>query len=333
MNEFVKYSSLENHYQGRFIAKIENTGNDYGTWVATEKVHGANYAFHFDGTELKVAKRTAFIEEGEKFYDHIPVKERYTQAIYKMWKALSFDGINGPKSLVVYGELFGGNYGGVTTGSSKVQKEVDYLHYQDFIMFDIVVNGRFMDWDFVVDMGRRFEIPVVPEIGRGTFHQMLELNNHFVTVVPEMYGLDPLADNIGEGLVIRPIDSRFLIDGKRVIIKSKNAKFSEKKDRADTKPKPKVVMSLGECIVLDEICKYLNENRINAVVSKIGTVTGKEFGKVLGMFVQDALNDYCTDNECNVRKEHGERWGVLQKEVQNAAIAELRKVWTDLIEE
>lgn len=42
-------------------------------------------------------------------------------------------------------------------------------------------------------------------------------------------GLPPIADNICEGVVIRPVTPTYLRNGCRVLIKNKNARFAEKK--------------------------------------------------------------------------------------------------------
>ncbi|RTZ48577.1 hypothetical protein EJ377_12530 (plasmid) [Chryseobacterium arthrosphaerae] len=39
--------------------------------MVQEKVHGANFSFFTDGKEIKIGKRTAFIEKDENFSMHI----------------------------------------------------------------------------------------------------------------------------------------------------------------------------------------------------------------------------------------------------------------------
>lgn len=50
--EFVKFSSLENTYRTNLLEKIQYEGKDGGLWMATEKLHGANFSFWCDGTEV-----------------------------------------------------------------------------------------------------------------------------------------------------------------------------------------------------------------------------------------------------------------------------------------
>ena len=84
--EFKKFSSLENTYRQATIDKIIYELLDQGDWVATEKVHGANFSFWFDGSELRVASRTQFVDG--TFYGCQPVIDRYTQTIKDRYKAL-----------------------------------------------------------------------------------------------------------------------------------------------------------------------------------------------------------------------------------------------------
>lgn len=41
---FKKYSSLTNHYEGKFINGVIMNGLTGGVWVAREKIHGANFS-------------------------------------------------------------------------------------------------------------------------------------------------------------------------------------------------------------------------------------------------------------------------------------------------
>ncbi len=65
--EFKKYNSIENAYQKVVLEQIIIHGFEKETYVVQEKVHGANFSFFTDGKEVKIAKRTDFIEENEMF--------------------------------------------------------------------------------------------------------------------------------------------------------------------------------------------------------------------------------------------------------------------------
>ena len=66
---FKKYSSLTNHYEGKFINGVIMNGLTGGVWVAREKIHGANFSFITDdGNIVTPAKRTDVVKPAEDFY-------------------------------------------------------------------------------------------------------------------------------------------------------------------------------------------------------------------------------------------------------------------------
>jgi Rnl2 family RNA ligase len=92
--------------------------------------------------------------------------------------------------------------------------------------------------------------------------------------------------------VIRPVNPKFLGCGSRVILKSKNEKFSEKSKEKKPNLKP---LSENLQKIVDDISCYVTENRLRNVLSHIGTVTKKDFGKIMGVFVKDIMDDYMKD--------------------------------------
>lgn len=55
---FKKYSSLENHYNSKFIEKLYSLGLTGGEWVAREKIHGTNFSLIIERDKVTCAKRT-----------------------------------------------------------------------------------------------------------------------------------------------------------------------------------------------------------------------------------------------------------------------------------
>ena len=107
-------------------------------------------------------------------------------------------------------------------------------------------------------------------------------------------GLPEIADNICEGVVIRPIITPHFNHGVRVILKKKNEAWAEGKQfRKSIKKEeklPEKIVKLREAILT-----YVTENRLNNVLSKVGQVTIKDFGKVMGMFSKDIVEDFSKD--------------------------------------
>lgn len=295
MDKFNKYSSLTNHYQQKFIDAIVMNGLDGGEWVAQEKVHGANFSFHYDGEEHKQAKRSSFCDEN--FFNCGSIL-KYRSSIEFIYKVLQdYNLIEKGQTLVVFGEIFGGNYKGQKEPNAKtVQGGMDYHPDNEFVAFDIKVNGEFLPFMEVESLCKVSRLPLAPTIAYGDFKEMLEVSNEFDSYVPELFGLERVEGGIAEGLVIRPTLQEKDFKGTRLLIKSKNNKFSEK---AKTAKAIKSVISLTDeqNTLAEEFSKYFTANRVDTTISKVGQVENwKQFAHIAGLVFQDAIEDFNKDN-------------------------------------
>jgi Rnl2 family RNA ligase len=293
--EFKKYRSIENHYNEKFVnSVIENFGNE--TFVVSEKIHGSNFSIwcNNDG-EVAFAKRTSFINDNEKFYNYeVAVNNQMlvdkVKHIQEVCRRLFFEA-----DIVVYGELFGGKYDHKDVFKSKyglVQKEVQYTPNIAFAAFDITLNGEYVDYNFFKRLCKGAEMITVPELMIGSLECCLKCENLFDSVVYKEFGLPPIKDNTAEGIVIKPIINRYLPNGDRVIIKSKNEKFAENKATPSYKPVKSNKLTEEEqsaYFCLQGSCTY---NRFNNIVSKIGEITNKDFGMLLGEMIKDCIEEY-----------------------------------------
>ena len=308
--EFTKYASLENTYRTATIQKVIQEGLHDGAYVVTEKVHGANYTLQSDGETVVACRRTGIIPQGEKFYNHLPVFEKYASSVLVMVKD------NFPLSVVrVVGELYG----------KGVQKEIVYKDEQDFIVFDIFVDNVPLPNYNVTMLCEDYNIPKVPTIFLGSFEEALLVNNGFETLLS--FITDPT--NIMEGVVIKPVTPKFFKNGSMVIFKNKNSKFSEKKQKSGEGIK-KVLTPLPEdaILLLNTLLEYITSNRVNNVISKIGNITNKDFGKIQGLFLQDVLEDYNKDIGVTIDKS---LWKMIQKPLSTEAAKVVRTVFTQMV--
>ena len=87
-------------------------------WVALEKVHGANLSFTAQrvgqDVSVKVARRNAYLNEGENFFSMYQQKgfvEGTIEKVKKLFEEICKT-LEGPVlAVTVYGELFGGEFG------------------------------------------------------------------------------------------------------------------------------------------------------------------------------------------------------------------------------
>lgn len=335
MLQFKKYSSIDNVITREFMDRVVAEMPPNLEWVVQEKVHGANVSFLCDGTDVKMAKRTSPLEEEDKFYDFQQLLETYKPKVLKLYEVLA-ERYPDVKSVSVFGELFGGRYPHPDVQAVRnailIQKGVFYAPGHDFYGFDIYLHeaegGRYLPVDEVNALFEELGFFYAKTLMRGSLREALEYPNAFQSHIAKWLGLPPVDDNICEGVVIRPAVPMYLRNGSRVLIKSKNARFAEKKG---VKPRNKIfsepVPYSDELkALLPEMEAYVTENRLANVVSHIGEISlPKDFGRLMGMFSKDALDDFL--------KEHGAAYAALDKCEQKSLNREINKLATDLVKQ
>jgi Rnl2 family RNA ligase len=335
MLSFKKYNSIENVFDKEFVDRIRLEGCEKTLFVVQEKVHGANFCFITDGETITTGKRTGFVEADESFYDHEKLLSRYQEKIIKMFTRVK-EAYPDTLSVTIFGEMFGGKYPHPDvkkdTSISCIQKGVYYCPGHEFYAFDLyIVNNDSARFLAVDDMNTFFE-----EVGflyaktlfKGTIDECLQYPNEFPSYISGWLGLPPIDDNICEGIVIRPTEPIYLDNGARVLLKSKNSRFAEKKAVKKRIKSPSIPPSYSEDLtnLIDISEEYVTENRLNNVISKIGTVSmPKDTGKLIGLFSKDILEDFL--------KEHAGAYNALEKDEQKTLNKHINSLATRLIKQ
>jgi len=318
MIKFKKYNSIENHFDEEFMERLHREIPEDTIYCVQEKVHGANSSFLCDGQECTFAKRTSVVEVGEQFYNYEQLLERYRPNVLKLFELIKTD-YPDIQSIIAYGELFGGSYPHPDVkpdrSVSAVQKGVFYCPGHDFYGFDI----------YVYSLERAFYLPVAEvdayyakagflyaeTLFKGPLQECLAYNNAFESTIAGKLGLPSIYDNICEGIVIKPERPLFLSNGSRVTIKSKNARFAERKSVKRHPREANPGLSEAVLSLLDQAETYLTEARIDNVRSHIGTVYfPKDIGRFVGAFAKDVLEDFL--------KEYHYKYEFLSKEDEKA---------------
>ena len=303
---FQKYSSIENSYRIEFIERIKFEAQDQGTWVVTEKIHGANFSIWVNKTRTRIAKRTSLLGNNDNFYGVGRIRDDLCEKVRLLYQGMK----PRPKEIAVYGELFGGSYPHpkvlADPNAKKVQAGVWYSPRDEFMAYDLKVDGIFMDFKTTAYLFENVMIPVVPILYIGTFVDCLDFHNDHVSTVYKEYGLPRITGNIMEGVVIRPLNGdRYLKRGERVIIKSKNSKFAEiSKHKA---PRKVIKLTGISKEAVDRAMPLINVNRYNAVISKIGEVSTKDFGMILGLIIQDIHEELMKDTKFYINYQNLEK--------------------------
>lgn len=168
------------------------------TWVFTEKVDGTNIRVQWDGSTITFAGKT----------DRANTPKFLLETLENMFQSDTF-ALHEFPPMCLYGEGYGakiqkggGNYipGGVS-----------------FIVFDILVDGIWLERHNVEDIADKLDIKVVPIVGKGKLLDGIEMvRNGYKS---------RLRETPPEGLVMRPEIEMLNRRGERVITKIKMKDF------------------------------------------------------------------------------------------------------------
>lgn len=341
---FVKYSSIENSYQQRFLDKCAMHVGD-AQMVAVEKIHGANFSWIADGKTVRVASRNDLIGELETFYGHTRFYARYEPVVKALYGLVKTE-FPGMTQINLFGEIFGGVYNGSGAQSAKkVQSGVNYHPDNEFMAFDLKVTfdtgvSRYVpfadlvdllfDANFIARLSFEDRMRHAPIIKIGTLEELIKIDPLFYTHVPAAYKLETeyrekTPVDYAEGFVICGYEEDFYIGNERVILKQKNHLYGEKEK--EVKIKVAVNLTDDQQDLLDKVCSYLSVNRVNAVVSK-SVYDQKSFGRLQGDFTRDALEDF--EKDMGYKAQESEHWSVLAKRVGAHAAQVMKPVWLSL---
>ena len=321
MIQFRKYNSIENSYREEFIDQLmESFGEE--EFVVQEKVHGANLSFWCDGQTIKCAKRTEFIKADDSFYRFNNVLKKYEKAIYKLFEIVKKERPE-LKVLTVFGELFGGGYPHPEIDRDKesvaIQKGIFYCPSSDFYAFDIMLNNEsYLTVDQVNKLFEQCEFFYARTLFKGTLSEALKYENSFESKISAWLNLPSIEHNICEGVVIKPVIPHFLHNGSRVIIKNKNEKWEESKRYNKLQLDQDKISETAEKLA-EEVLNYVTANRLNNVISKIGEVTQKDFGRLVGMLSKDVLEDFDKDYHSELEALEKKEQKLIKKSLSNSA--------------
>ncbi len=332
--EFRKYGSIENTYHKKSLDECYKQGLAGGEWHVSEKIHGANFAIYYDGTDIQYAKRTAILEKDESFYEWQSVAEEdeLELKIKNLYKEIGGD----IGELRVMGELFGGNYPHKDVEKTKckmVQKGVLYSPKQHFVAYDILVNGEILPPSEATELLDKAGFVQVDTLFTGSLEECLQYKNDGVSQLYKKYNLPEIENNIMEGVVIKPLnDVRFYGNKARVIYKNKNEKFAEKEKRNKPKKVPKK-LTIEERETMDLIEPFISENRLRNIISHIGEIEQSMFGLLQCNLIKDVLSDATSNEEISEKINSLSKGSkkVINKEVGKISVALIKKNFIDIV--
>ena len=188
--------------EGQFCNEtVEYLANNL--WLFTEKIDGTNIRIHWDGHNVEFAGRT---DESD-----IPnrLRTKLTEMFMNEDTEQLFEQVFGEKDVYFFGEGYG----------TKIQKVGNqYRSDVGFILFDVMVNGLYLNRENVEDIATSFGLEIVPVIMVGTIQEAID---YIKTKPDSTIGTAKMEGVVGHPLV-EVLDRR----GNRVIVKIKVRDFA-----------------------------------------------------------------------------------------------------------
>lgn len=303
-------------------------------WCATEKVHGSNFCWIVSGDEIKGGNRTQVLEDTAPFFNWQMVREKIREQLRGLFGLLTdperakklFPGQTAVVRAFVFGEICGGIYPDIAApaGIQAVQTGIFYSPNIEFIAFDIAVSfasepnvRTYMDFEVALKLLAEVSILHVQPLFVGPYTQAVNFNPRFQSGIAKQLGLPAVANNLAEGIVIRPMRSLLVPTKKgleRPIMKIKIPEFSEDKRFHTASKWAEAAPSEGswqtpETRFADlsyEISSLTTMQRLENVISKFGHITVSDKARL-----KELLDLYTNDVIETVLERFPEQWDAL----------------------
>ena len=296
-------------------------------WVATEKIHGANFSLVATTNGVRCAKRDTLLDEQDTtFYaGHRDIHHRYANSVQQLFHAVSSTEAH-LATVTIYGELFGGRYPIENTSeeftdepettednttATAIQQGVWYSPTLQWSAFDVAFtlsddSRRYLPYREMAALLAAHSIPHAAPLLIAPFQSCVNFPLPFQTTIPKIFDLPALPQNDAEGVVIRPYAVEVEVmnmKGKRVraVLKVKAERFAELSDKKTVRG----LAGASDVAVLCAMC--VNANRLAAVLSKTGRLTKRNRAEVTARLVDDVVEEVARKSpgakEADIRKE------------------------------
>ncbi len=276
MTNYIKYPSIENSYNNRYISKmVEHCGDMSDVrFVIHEKLDGCNIKLQFnpDG-RVCVGKRNSWLEYGQKFNDIWNTLDRYDFSGVKRYSAQT------GKIITLYGELYG----------EGIQNRVRYGE-KKIAIFEMWADSELITQKKLGVLLEKLDIvhlsPPKLAIVTGLGAALAYLETFDSKILNE-------ENNTAEGIVIKPYDEVLSYGHDIFMLKKKSSKFEERPRKAK---KPSLVSSEFKRVKA-MFNLYMNQNRVASVFSKEGPIQEpSQIGHYIKLVVEDAKVDFLKDH-------------------------------------
>lgn len=282
-------------------------------WVATEKIHGANFSFIVDANNVGFAKRTAILQWTDDFFGFQIPATQYISSVQAIYNQLfiQYQCVR----CTIYGELFGGCYPHADVVADErveaIQTGIYYAPSIEFCAFDIAIETlqddeyirTYLDYEQVIQLCQAHNLMYAKPLIIAPINDVFNFNTRIQSTIPAQLGLPALRiDNLIEGIVVKPYQQATIQTAKgilRPIVKIKNEEFKEEKFHEAQKWKFSSATSVNISLLIDEIANYINNNRLQAAISKVGKLNADAplhvINEIKTLFFNDTLESFTED--------------------------------------
>ena len=142
INTLWKRDSTHKIIEGEYSSEVFKNIID---WTVTEKIDGTNIRVSWDGATIELNGRT----------DNAQIPEHLLKKLQQLFTKKNMAKVFGEKTRVV---LYGEGYG------PKIQNGERYTDEVNFILFDALIDDWWLERKNIVDVAKKLNIEVVPEI-------------------------------------------------------------------------------------------------------------------------------------------------------------------------
>lgn len=190
---------IEGKYRNPLVEYLKDN-----QWTFTEKVDGTNVRVHWDGHNVIFGGRT----DAAQLPSHLVnvLNEKFAGTVNEQVFEQKF----GETPITLYGEGFG----------EKIQKDGGLYGEVNFALFDVSVDGVFLERENVKEIADSFGIEIVPVAFEGTIEEAVE------HIKGKPFSLIAEQEKEMEGIVGVPNQRVYDVKGNRIIVKIKSEDFN-----------------------------------------------------------------------------------------------------------
>lgn len=269
------------------INNIEEVGkiSELSEVIITEKVHGSSMRIglvdgkiRMGGRRLEFFKITPESKDGQGFVSWV-LDTGLDKKISEIFSG---------HDIIFYGEWHGS--GTPSKGWPQIQKGIRYLKGNDFRIFDVKYEGKYLPQSQVKEFASKIGLKTMPVLYRGRpsgeiFNSLIDTMSR----VGEENGIvDP--ENTIEGIVIRPEEFLWGEDRSPIMAKYKVGKWAERasaQKHAKTQPKPRVEIAGAKEFAAEFVTKTRLEHVLDQLREENIAIGRSCMGEVLKRMGQD----------------------------------------------